>query len=219
VPGNIASRGDRHRNRREQDGDQRGQIEEAAGAIDRGADLRTGIGDIDDALARLLHFSQSLLEGTDGRRLAGEQREMRNAAALLRQAGRFDIVETHHQRRRQVHELRALIRSIVEHASDGQLAGADANPVTDIGAELREQSRFEPGFAFARDCASFLGGAEWHIGNLHATAQWISFRDRADRGQRAVVTLEHDARKVRQLGSLQTRLSGELKVFTLDRGA
>ncbi len=153
----------------------------------------------------------------DGLRLAGEQREVRNAAAFLRQAGGRHIFETHQQGRREIDELRALIGTIVEHLRRGELARSGANLVADFGAELREQARFEPGFARTWRRRDFLRGTERHVRDFDAASQRIFGRDRANRRQRAVFALEHDARKVGQLGGLQARVLGHLKILGLQR--
>src|SRR5690606_13777246 len=112
--------------------------------VDRRADLWTGVLQIRDALVGFLAHLELLLEGGDRLRVAGEQARVGNAAAFLHETRRGDVLQAHEQRRREIDELRALIRTVIEHLRHRELGRADADAVAEPRAELRNEPRLEP---------------------------------------------------------------------------
>jgi hypothetical protein len=115
-----------------------------------------------------------------------------SAACEIHEPGRCDILQAHQQRWREVDELRALVGAVVEDLRDREFGRADADAITDVRSQLREESYFQPRFAAARQRIHFAGDRERRIGNLQATAQRVAARCRADRSKRTVLAVEDD---------------------------
>ena len=99
VPGRVAARAHRHRDRGEQHRGEARQIEEAARPIDRGVQLPAGLVHLTQPLAGRLVRQQIIAKFGDRRRRAREQRRVGHAAARLNQLGRGDVVVVQRVRR------------------------------------------------------------------------------------------------------------------------
>ena len=148
----VASRRDRHGDRGEQDRDQRREIEEAAGAIDRRANLRTGVGESTMRSPGFLRaVSCCLNSATAGASPANKRGVAKCGCLPAIEPGRRHIFEAHQQRRREIDELRALVGPIVEHLrrSSARSSRRECGR-RPCAPSCAEQPRFEPRFAAAR---------------------------------------------------------------------
>ena len=195
VPLRVASRRHRDGNRREQDRDHRGEIQETPRALRRGLDLRALLGNPDQALALRLSFLQLHPERADPGRLPGEQQRIRRAASGTQKPGGIEVRERNQERRREIDEGRALVRAVIQDLGHLECRGADAHAIADAGADPRKQARIEPGLAAARQPAGLARRLERRVRDLDAPAQRIAGADGPDCRERRFRAEVDDARK------------------------
>ncbi len=209
MAAHVAARRHGHGHRREQHGDQRGEVQEASCALHRGLDLRAGLGDVDESLCRLLGRLQLRLERAHRRGRPGEQDRVRRAAARLDQLRGRHVLQVHQQRGREVHEGRALVGAVGQHARHAEAGCTDADGIAHLRAEARQQAGVEPHLAPGGNVRRFLRRTEGLIGHLHAPAQRVAFADGPDGGQGGGLAEEHHGRKAeRARGDQSPRARG-----------
>ncbi len=137
---------------------QRGQRQEAAGAVERAAHAALGVLDADQAEG-LGARRQPLAQRGDLARRAGEHQPVRGAAAGAEQAGGIDVGAVDQQRRRQLHQFAGGIRLGAQHPGHAQRAGAELQVVAELQSQRLEQARIGVGLAARRRAGALAAGA------------------------------------------------------------
>ena len=193
-PAGEAARGQRHGHGAEQRREQRHQVEEFLGAVQRLPHLGPAALERFDAHAAhlgLLHFACGPVgERCDravARRRPRSASSTRLAGCTRCVAGRSACVD--HHARREVQEAGAAVRLQRDHARDAQPRVAEQQRVAELQAQRIEHRRIDPGFAAARarraSCTPAVRAA-WH---LEAAAQRIARGHGLERDQPARAAL------------------------------
>ena len=169
AAGEVA-RGDADRDRGEQRRQQRDEVEELLGAVERLAHLGPAGGerlDADAAQALGLDLGLGPVDelGDLGvaRRVGGDREAVRDAARRLHQAGRGEVGLVEHDARREAREAGAAVGLDDDDAGDLQARVAEQERVADGEAERVEHARCRPtpcpGAGAAATSTSFAPGA------------------------------------------------------------
>ncbi|MCW0436883.1 hypothetical protein NB723_001847 [Xanthomonas sacchari] len=190
---------------------QRGQRQEASGAVEGAAHATLGVLDADQAVG-LGAWRQPFAQGGDLAGRAGEHQSIRSAAAGAEQAGGIDVGAVDQQWRRQLHQLAGGIRFGAQHAGHAQRAGAELQRIAELQPQRFEQARIGIGFAARRRTGAFAAGADGVARDQQRAAQRVARAHRLDVGHLAGVAMEQHAGKTDHARAAQAaplRLLGE----------
>ena len=216
------ARGDRHRHRGQQSRQQRHQVEELLGAVERLAHLGPARRERLDAQAAHLVGLLPLLGpahelghlGVAARAVVtGDGEAIDDPAARLNEAGAFEIGHRDHHARREVDEAGAAVGLQHDHALDDELCVAEQQRIADRDLQGAKHGGVNPGAARRRRGGERLLGAV-DAAQRQPSAQRIGLADRLHRDQaRAAATRlggARHARKTRLRGGAQLQRRGML---------
>ena len=150
------TRGQRHRHGTQQGGQQRHQVQEVTGTVQRLLQLRVAAVLVQRAQ---LHAAQVLLPdvrfgprhiGLHRRLRPGQWQAITDAAGGLHQLGRRQIRGMDHHARGKTHQAVALVGLQRQHPTQAESAFTQQQRIAGAQAERIEQRRFGPGFAGGR---------------------------------------------------------------------
>ena len=132
----------------------------------------------------------------------------------------LEVGEIHHQRGRERIEAERLVGPVLEHAVDDELARADRDRGTDVGAEAREQPVLEPDTARGRRAGHRIAARRADgVGEPHLAAQRITVADGIEARELARVARDDDRRERRELRGSQAAPLGLGEVVGVQRVA
>ena len=150
AAGEVA-RGDRHRDGRQQRRQQRDQVEELLGAVERLAHLRPAGGErLDAHAAQALALTSASAQATNSATLAslplgdGHRQAVGDAAGRLDQAGGVEVGVVEHHPRREAGEAGAAVGLDDDDVGDGQGGVAEQQRVADLRGRARRAPRRRP---------------------------------------------------------------------------
>ena len=180
----VARRGERHGDRRQQDGDQRGEAEELLRAIERLPHLGAQVADGLHALAGLELLAEPGAEALEAAASGvGDEQAVVRPIAGLQQVGRGNIVEIQQQLRAQREHHAGDLGLLLDDCGDRKRRLADREFRATVDAHALREPRIDPDLAASGDRS---GDAAVRIAGLdqpHRAAQRIAGTDRLDVGQ------------------------------------
>ena len=182
-----AARGNRHRHRAQERGQQGHQIQKLLGAPERALHFRaTAFERIQTHAAQVLALNGLFGprgEAGHGRGFARHGQAVVQAAGGLHQTGGGDVVLVDHHPGRKAHEAGTPVG--FDHDQTGHAKGRIAQPqrLAQRHIQGRQQSRIDPGRAAGRHLAGGHVGAAHGIGHTQLAAQGVAIIDRFERHQ------------------------------------
>ena len=203
VPLRIAPRAERDRDRGQDHGKHGGESEEALGAVQARAHFGPRVVQAVDALAPAEAGSRPLLELPDSLALTRGEKLIADAASGLHQARGGQIIELHHQPRREVHERHSAVGFERQHRAGAKARPAELDRVTRAHLERRHHAFVEPHRAPRRNGIGVRVREIQAGGDAQLSAQGVARRHRLHRREERLVARARHADEIHAFGSAQ----------------
>ena len=191
-----ATAGQRDRRPGDQQGDERGQMQETRSAIHRGLELGSGGAAVDQVdIDRQTRFDIPF-EPLDRRSLPGDQETMLGPARLGDQPGRREVRLAQHDPRCQRKERTATVRLVAQDGAHTQTRLAETHLVAERRAEQGQETRLDPDLAGRRPSLDLAIRRIEGIADAQASAQGISGVDGLHLDELRPALAHHDTAKL-----------------------
>ena len=193
MAGREAACCERHGDRRKQCSEERHQVQELLGTVERLPHLGPSAFERVEPRAAQFALLQGrvgeIAERLDRRRIARHCKAVVDATGRLHEPGAGDVGLVQHDPRREAHEAGAAVGLQHDDAGDLQLRITEQHHVADLQAQRFEQRRIDPHVAGRGDVARRFARTIGRDGGLQPATQRIAGLDRLQRDQLAGAAL------------------------------
>ena len=217
MPAQITTRGQRHRDRRENYAEQCGQSEEFLGTLERRANLGTRVAYVLDSLSRSDAPSRDRAKCQHAIRVAGDRKAVTHPAANLHQPRRLQVRQIERQTWPQIEKAHTGFRFLDQGRGNTKPALPYRNCISNVHLQPRQQAVIHPHRARLRDCLRCLRLRVIAGSNGHSTLQRIPRAHSLDLGKNGTLSGYRHARKTHRVGRRKAQVGCCLAQRIIDR--